>query len=77
MILDNQPRNKEVIKLYNRMALKEYSIFVWPEEFSQYKDLNELVMSGNMSKIKLKDFIKENTFKGLELQLRLSKWNKL
>jgi len=45
---------------------------MWPENIKE-KDINEMIMSG----INVQDIINENTYQGLELHLKFSKWKKI
>lgn len=75
VIHDNEPRNKEVISS-NRSAISAgYNIVIWPEKID-YKDINELVLAG-YSIDNILSILKENTFKGLEAELRLNEWSKV
>ncbi len=72
-IFDNQNRNKEVVKNYDDYAEMGYKVFVWPEEHSNSKDINDLIKNG-FDKDKLEEFIKSNSYQGLNLKLQLTNW---
>lgn len=72
IILDNQPRNAEVISRYSKYISKGYSIVVWPSDIIQ-KDVNEMVLSGYGIE-QIKEIIRRNTYSGLAATIKLSKW---
>lgn len=74
LIFDNQPRNKEVLKIMRAAAQNGWNMVIWPEAIQQ-KDINEMVMSG-MSPEEVLTVINKNTDSGLSLRLRLNSWSK-
>lgn len=75
-ILDNQPRNKEVVSIYHRLAsdYRQFRVFVWPSDISS-KDINELVKQE--PDIDLKEFVQLNTCRGLILKAKIANWSKV
>lgn len=73
-ILDNEPRNQQIVKLNERLIDSGRSVCIWPRTVV-VKDINDMVMSG-MSKSEIKKIIDQNTFSGLEAKYRLSHWSK-
>jgi len=71
IIFDNQPRNKEVVKLLDRVVENNFQVVIWPQ-FQEEKDINDLVLSG---KDPLK-IIKNNIFKGLEAKNKFIAWKR-
>lgn len=72
LIFDNQPRNAEIVKIIEKAIHNDFTMVVWPENIKE-KDINEMIMSG----INVQDIINENTYQGLELHLKFSKWKKI
>lgn len=70
-IFDNQPRNKEIIKLMEKLS-ESVKMVIWPSTISQ-KDINEM----HCDKIDYKSIIENNTFSGIKLKLRLAQWRKI
>lgn len=72
-IFDNEKRNNEIIKKYEKIISKEgIGLFIWPEEI-KYKDINQWGMKERKEKIQ--DIILENSFFSiLEKNLHFSKW---
>jgi hypothetical protein len=72
IILDNEPRNKEVCKIYNSIIEQNYKIVIWPQHLVE-KDVNDMVIK-NLNVMKI---IKNNTFKGLEAKLKFIAWKRV
>lgn len=72
LIFDNQPRNKELIKIMERAINDNYSLVIWPENIVE-KDINEMVLAG----LDVTDIISKHTFQNLELKLHFANWRKL
>jgi len=70
-ILDNQPRNKDVCKIYDKIIEKNYRIVIWPQSL-QEKDINDIVLAG---KVPL-NIIKKNTYQGLEARIKFTEWKR-
>lgn len=75
IVFDNQPKNVEICKLMKKYIDLQYSICIWPEELSDGKDINEMVLSG-LTKQMIADIISKNTFTGLRAQMKFSSWKK-
>lgn len=75
LIYDNQPRNKEVIKIMERAIWRGYSLVIWPRDW-KYKDINEAIVDG-VSQKEVQELIYKNTFSGLKLKLAIRDWKKL
>jgi len=72
LVFDNQPRNKEIVKLIEKSINEDYKLVIWPEKICE-KDINEMFLTG----IAVQDIINQNTFSGLELKLKFTKWKKI
>lgn len=75
IIIDNQPRNKEVLGVYRSVIKSGFPMFIWPESITA-KDINDLILEG-WARESIKELIDNNTFVGLELQIRFNEWKKL
>jgi len=74
-VLDNEPRNREVIKQYEKLIKNDYRVCIWPDNITQ-KDVNDMVRSG-MSRREVLETINKNIYSGLSAELRLSVWKKV
>ena len=73
VVLDNQPRNSEVCKQYQRLINQGYRIMIWPD-YTTAKDINELVLA--VPGINIKDFIDNNSYGSLTAQLKFDNWKR-
>jgi hypothetical protein len=75
LIFDNEPRNKEIVKLMQESIKSNHHIVIWPN-IIEAKDINEMVMSG-ISPAEIESIISSNTFSGLEAQTKFVFWKKV
>ena len=75
LIFDNEPRNKEIVKLMQESIKSNHNIVIWPNTI-QAKDVNEMVMSG-ISVDEIESIISSNTFNGLQAQTKFVFWKKV
>ena len=74
MILDNEPRNLEIISRMEKAIDNGWNICIWPESMKQ-KDLNDMILSG-IQEMKLIEIININTYNGLFAKTKLASWRK-
>jgi transcription elongation factor Elf1 len=75
LIFDNEPRNKEIVKLMDNAIKLNYNVVIWPDTMKQ-KDINEMVMAG-FSPDEIERIISSNTFTGLRAQMKFISWKKI
>jgi len=75
LIYDNEPRNKNIVKMMQDAIKSEHNIVIWPDTM-QGKDINEMVMSG-ISPDEIESIISSNTFKRLQAQVKFNMWKRL
>jgi len=63
-VLDNQWVDKTSYKVTKELLDKGESVFIWPKEYSQYKDLNELCTKQEQNEIQYTNIV-QNTYKGM------------
>jgi|TARA_Y100000296_G_scaffold41991_1_gene48394 hypothetical protein len=71
VVLDNEPRNPEIVKKMIDLAGKDYSLVIWPDNLKG-KDINDFVMAG----YDVCNIMESNTFRGIEARLRVAAWKK-
>lgn len=71
-VLDNEPRNKEIVGKYEKLIAAGNSIVIWPSTINE-KDLNDMTLSGH----NVQNVVECNTFKGLEATIKLNAWKKV
>ncbi len=69
-VLDNQYCDKAALNKSIILAKNNEKVFIWPKEFKNYKDFNDVCIACNRSKIK-PEFILKNTYSGLKAELLL------
>lgn len=74
VIYDNEPRSKELTKLIKKTIDAGFSVCMWPEVIVE-KDINEMILAGRTSE-EILEIIKQNTYTGVEAQLRFASWRK-
>ena len=72
IVFDNEPRNKEIHKRMSKVIAAGFRVCIWPHAIKE-KDINAMVLSGIAD---VESIIRENTFKGLEADLRFKQWRK-
>lgn len=75
LIFDNEPRNKEIVKMIEVAIKSDNYVVIWPNTVKG-KDVNEMVMSG-LTISEIEDIISSNTFSGLEAQAKFIFWKKV
>ena len=74
VVVDNQPRNKEVCKVIENLIDKDYQIVIWPQALKE-KDINDIIKSGK-SESDVKTLIDKNTCRGLQAKANFYAWKR-
>lgn len=72
LVFDNQPRNKEVMKIMRKAIDRGWRCVVWPDNILE-KDINDMVIDG----IDVLEVINRSTCVGLKLKARFNSWSKV
>lgn len=72
LILDNEPRNSNVLKQYRNAIESNYRVVIWPNAL-KHKDINDMVLTG-LDPLKI---IKKHTFRGLLAEMEFNKWKRI
>jgi hypothetical protein len=75
IVMDNENRNREIVKKIEGFIKKGYAVCIWDEKIQQ-KDINDMVLSG-MSSNDVETSIRSNTFTGLQATLALNNWKRI
>jgi hypothetical protein len=75
LVFDNEPRNKEIVKLMEHAIDNHFNIVIWPE-FIQEKDINDMVLSG-FDIEELHDIIDKHTYINLRAKMEFVNWKKV
>lgn len=76
LIFDNEPRNKELVRIMQDAIRSQQDVVIWPKTLSGIKDINELFLSGK-SQSEIENIISNNTFSGLEAETNFVYWKKV
>ena len=71
-VLDNEPRNKEIVSKYENLINNGKKIVIWPSSVRE-KDLNDMALSGH----DVQSVVESNIYQGLEANLKLNAWKKV
>ena len=75
LVPDNEPRNKEILSLMKGAIRDGHKIVIWPDTMAG-KDINEFVMNG-MTPTEVQSIINQNTFSGIQAQLKFNLWKRI
>jgi len=76
LIFDNEPRNKEIVKMMQDAIKSNHDVVIWPNILTGSKDINEIFLSG-ISLAEIESIISRSTFSGLEAQTNFVFWKKI
>ena len=74
-VLDNEPRNKQVVEAMERLIDDGHSVCIWSDRFRGMKDINEMIIAG-FSKVSIMHEIHRNSHSGLGAHVALKRWAK-
>jgi hypothetical protein len=72
-VFDAEPRNKEIHKRMERVIKSGHKICIWPSDVPG-KDINEMYLNGLHDVEKI---IENNTYYGLQAELKFAAWRKV
>ena len=75
VVLDNEPRSREIITRMENLIDTGYALVIWPQSIQQ-KDINDMILAG-MSSSEVEETIKQNTHHGLEAKMKLAAWKRI
>jgi hypothetical protein len=75
LVFDNEPRNKEIVRLMEKAIDDHFSVVIWPEMIT-CKDINDMVIDGLTSE-DVQDIIERNTFVNLRAKMEFINWKKV
>ena len=75
LVFDNEPRNKEILKLINHAIDNHFSVCIWPEMIVE-KDINDMILAG-FTPDDIQDIVQSNTFVNLRAKMEFINWKKL
>lgn len=75
-VLDNEPRNKEMIAKMEKLIERDLNVCIWPPSIHA-KDVNDMITKEGFTHQYIKDVIDTNTYSGLQARLKLNAWRKV
>lgn len=72
VVYDNEPRNKDVVKLLEKAIDKGCRVVIFPQD-TEGKDLNDMVRNG-LDVVKL---VQEHTYQGAQAMLKFIRWKRV
>lgn len=75
VVLDNQPRNKEVVAKYRKYVYNDFNTVIWPKGLPG-KDVNDLIKAGYTAE-SVKQIIKQNTYRSQQAEIMFNSWRKV
>jgi hypothetical protein len=75
IVMDNEPRNKDIVKQLEKYIDLGYSVCMYPDTVTQ-KDINDMILYGEMSPAEIIELINTNTYTGMEAKLKFINWRK-
>jgi DNA primase len=75
IVMDNEPRNKEIVKQLEKYIESGYSVCMFPDTVKQ-KDINEMVLEGGLSPDEIIELLNTHTYTGMEAKLKFINWRK-
>jgi transcription elongation factor Elf1 len=75
IVMDNEPRNKDIVKQLEKYIELGYSVCMYPDTIKQ-KDINDMILHGGMTPDEIIDLINTNTYTGMEAKLKFINWRK-
>lgn len=76
LVVDNQPRNKEVCAVIEKLVQRDYKVVLWSISPEYGKDINAMITDGGMTPKEVFDEITTSTYSGLMARLKFSEWKK-
>jgi len=71
-ILDNEPRNREIVNRVDKLIDGGNKIVIWPSNIIE-KDINDMIISGH----NIMDVLKSNIYSGLSAKIKFNTWKKI
>ena len=75
LVYDNEPRNKEIVKLMEKAIDNHFNVVVWPAMITD-KDVNDMILTG-FDIDELHDIMEKNTFVNLRAKMEFVNWKKV
>lgn len=71
--LDNEPRNKDVVKQIQKIINMREKVVILPDTYARYKDVNDFVKAG----INPEPIFKKHVYQGAIAQMKFDRWKRI
>lgn len=75
VVLDNEPRNREIVSLLERFIENGFRVCVWDETVEE-KDINDMVLAGKTTE-EITQYIDSRACSGIEAKLKVNAWKRV
>lgn len=76
LVLDNQPKHRDVVSAMDKFINDGYKVCIWPSVL-EGKDINAMVIHGELDEDDVTKIIRNNTFSGLKARLNFNNWKRI
>jgi len=73
-VLDNEPRNKQIVEYNEELIESGKQVCIWPDGISE-KDINEML--GTRSAESIRQMVDNHTYRGLSARVNLNRWRRI
>lgn len=73
---DNQPRNRELVKIMEKTVNAGKTVVIWPQYLSEHKDINDMILAGH-TKEEINKVITDHSYSGPKLKLLFNQWRRV
>jgi hypothetical protein len=73
-VLDNEPRNKQIVEYNEELIESGKQVCIWPDGITE-KDINEML--GTRSAESIRQMVDNHTYKGLSARVNLNRWRRI
>lgn len=77
LISDNERRKKEIMTRMEKFIRGGWNVVMFPDNLNKYKDLNDMIVKGGLSKNDLEKIIKDNIYNGIRAHLKFNTYYNL
>ena len=72
VILDNEPRNRQIVSKLKNYIEKGFRVVIWPSLVTD-KDINDMILN----KVDVSTIISNNVYQGLPALIQLNNWKRI
>lgn len=75
IVMDNEPRNKEIVKQLAKYISLGYNVVMYPDSITE-KDINDMIKNGK-TQDEILNLINTHTYSGMAAEMRFATWRKI